>query len=540
MKGSAYPAVAAVQLSPRMFCHAENLDRLEALCAEAAAGGARLVVTPEMATTGYMYRSRAEIAPFVEPLPGPTSEQFSALARRSGAWFVIGMPEVEPATGHYYNAAALVGPAGLAGVYRKVHLHANDYLWAVEGAGGFPVFDTPLGRIGIQICQDGAYFEGARILALQGAELIAFPTNWLGNGASDTWRARARENGVWWVTANRYDEERGARFSGCSAICDPDGEIAAVAPRTGDAVVQAARGPLPARRLPAERRPELYRDLLQNTYRWGAGASVALPPGGAATVAVVQGEPPPAGVEALEWVEKQAAAACAAAYCEGPATGLVVFPELTLSGGRAAEAAYDGTGVLAAVGRLARVADLLQTHLVVGLLESAGPARYSTLLLIGPGGLRLSYRQAHPTPDSGVSPGDTGFVVADLPFGRVGLLTGRDLEFPESTRLLARAGADLIAVAAACNPGQDWLWRVRAWRNDVALAVANWSPGGQSLICNKLRADVRAAPAGAAILAQPVSFDDDSPQRRKETLRHLRASWYGGLVAGEIGGGIST
>ncbi len=89
--------VAAIQFEPTMFEKPSNVDGLFALVEAAAREGAQLIVTPEMATTGYCWQSREEVAPFVEPIPGPTTARFAALAREYGCHIVVGMAEVDPA-----------------------------------------------------------------------------------------------------------------------------------------------------------------------------------------------------------------------------------------------------------------------------------------------------------------------------------------------------------------------------------------------------------------------------------------------------------
>src|SRR5215471_10870986 len=101
--------VATVQFEPTMFEKERNIARLLELCEQAAKEGAKLIVTPEMGTTGYCWFDRNEVAPFVEKIPGPTTEGFAALARRHDCHVVIGMPEVDE-DGIYFNSAVLLGP----------------------------------------------------------------------------------------------------------------------------------------------------------------------------------------------------------------------------------------------------------------------------------------------------------------------------------------------------------------------------------------------------------------------------------------------
>ena len=202
--------VAAIQFEPLLGAKAANIARLLELTEAAARGGARLIVLPEMATTGYCWHDRAEIRAHVEPIPGPTTAAFADLARRFGCYIVVGMPELAPRTGIFYNSAALIGPEGVAGRYRKTHSYVADMKWAKDGDLGLPVWETPLGRIGIMICMDAGYFEPARLLALDGADVLCLPTNWLGEKSpAPAWMARAYENGCYVIGANRYGLERG-------------------------------------------------------------------------------------------------------------------------------------------------------------------------------------------------------------------------------------------------------------------------------------------------------------------------------------------
>ena len=270
--------VAALQFEPRLFAKEANLAALLRLTEEAAAGGARLIVTPEMATTAYCWASREEIAAEVEPVPGPSTQRFGEIAARYGCWIVLGLAEVDPESGVFYNSAVLIGPDGPAGLYRKTHSYISEPKWAKDGDLGLPVFETPLGRIAMTICMDAVYPETARIPALAGADVICFPTNWLSEKSpSPSWMARAAENGVYFVAANRYGLERGVQFSGGSAIIDPDGSLQAVLD-TGDGIVWGEVDPARARDkhpwpgreedLLADRRPDAYGTMTLNTYLW--------------------------------------------------------------------------------------------------------------------------------------------------------------------------------------------------------------------------------------------------------------------------------
>jgi len=189
---------AAIQYEPRILEKAENVKRQLQLTADAAGNGAKLIVLPEMNQVGYCYYDREEIRPYVEPIPGPTTQKYAEIARRFDTHIVVALAEVDPETDNFYNAQALIGPDGLIGKYRKVHSFISENKWAKDGDLGFPVYDTEVGRLGMLICMDQHYFETSRTLALKGADVICFSTAWLDErGPAPVWITRSFENGVY-------------------------------------------------------------------------------------------------------------------------------------------------------------------------------------------------------------------------------------------------------------------------------------------------------------------------------------------------------
>src|SRR5712691_2121269 len=299
--------VAAIQYEPRLGKKEKNVADLLHLVEEAAKHEARLIVLPEIATTGYCWESRTEIAPHVEPIPGPTTDRFQQLAATYGCFIAVSLPEVDPATNVYYNSMALISPDGVMGTYRKIHSYISENRWARDGDVGMPVWDTPLGRLAGLICMDAGYFEAGRIPALHGADILLFPTNWFDEKCpSSWWMARAFENGVYFIAANRYGVERGIQFSGGSCILDPDGSIQAYLDN-GEGIVYSEvdlnrcrdkswghpkEEPVGDRL--ADRRPAEYITLTNNTYLWeplryhSLYELGELPPGQLSCVAIIQ------------------------------------------------------------------------------------------------------------------------------------------------------------------------------------------------------------------------------------------------------------
>ncbi|MAG56199.1 MAG: hypothetical protein CMJ83_07915 [Planctomycetes bacterium] len=216
--------ISVVQTDPKLGATAGNLDTMVAAVESA---DAELVVFPECALSGYGFASKDEAWPFAELVPGPATERLVDASKRTGRWSIAGMLERDG--DDLFNAAVLMGPDGVAGVYRKNHLpFLGVDRFVTQGNHGFPVFDTPLGKIGILICFDLSFPEAARCLKLGGAQVICVPTNWPMAAAVSCEHAppvRAQENHVWIVTADRVGEESGFAFRGRSRICDPDGHV---------------------------------------------------------------------------------------------------------------------------------------------------------------------------------------------------------------------------------------------------------------------------------------------------------------------------
>jgi predicted amidohydrolase len=188
--------------------------------------GARLVIFPEAALTGYVFESEAEALDAAVEADGPEVAMLVDACAEADAWAVVGA--VERDHGRVYNAAFLVAPEGRIGRYRKVHtLCLGVDRFAARGEG-FRVWELPIGRIGLNIFYDGTFPESSRTLKLMGARLIVLPTNWprLTLKRAQT-TMRAYENHVFYFAVNRVGEERGTVFPGGSMAVAVDGEMLA-------------------------------------------------------------------------------------------------------------------------------------------------------------------------------------------------------------------------------------------------------------------------------------------------------------------------
>jgi predicted amidohydrolase len=254
------------QFAPRFGRPRENLKILRQALQTSRVD---LLVLPELATSGYLFRSRREVARAAEALDGPSVRALAGMARDHGCHLVAGLPEA--AGDRFYNSAVLVSPAGLVGCYRKVHLFNEEKRFFSPGESLLPLFDLGGVNVGLLVCFDHMFPEAARTLALQGAQVICHPSCLvLPEYGQLTTRVRALENRLFWVLANRHGcEDRGGVrlvYTGCSQVVAPSGEILARAGAAEDALTVVDIDPrqadnkqvTPLNDLFADRRSELY------------------------------------------------------------------------------------------------------------------------------------------------------------------------------------------------------------------------------------------------------------------------------------------
>ena len=248
MAESSLVRVACIQMEPRFGETAANVAHSLTLIEAAADAGAQLIVLPELANTGYVFETRAEALGLAEPVPGgPTTEAWVGIAARRNLHIVAGITEREGTA--LYNSAVVIGPQGYIGTYRKMHLWGAENLFFEPGNNGFPVFHTAIGRIGVAICYDGWFPETYRLQALQGADIVCVPTNWVPIPGQQDGReamatvlsmAAAHSNSMYIACADRIGTERGQPFEGQSVIVSYTGwPVAGPASRAGEETVIA-------------------------------------------------------------------------------------------------------------------------------------------------------------------------------------------------------------------------------------------------------------------------------------------------------------
>jgi predicted amidohydrolase len=252
--------VAAVQMDVHLAEVQRNLDSMIDRFREASAEGAALVVFPECALTGYCFSTRAEASAVAEPTSGPSFERLGGVCAELGAHVVIG--HIERDGDRLYNACSLVGPQGVVGTYRKVHLPSLGLDKLVDpGDRPFAVHEADGLRIGMHICYDGGFPEAGRVMSLLGADLLVLPTNWpthAETAAAHLMPCRALENTVYAMAVNRVGEERGFTFIGRSSIAAPNGETLAFGSPDREEILFADVDTAVARQKHLVRRPGLH------------------------------------------------------------------------------------------------------------------------------------------------------------------------------------------------------------------------------------------------------------------------------------------
>jgi len=219
------------QTGPKLGNKERNLKQISEQASKARRKNVDLLIFPELHLTGYTMRD--EVSHLAEPIPGPSTRKVETIAREHRVHVIFGMPEESEVKGVIHNTAVFVGPKGLIGKYRKIHLPTRSvfeerrYYRPGQDAS---VFKTDIGIIGLNICYDLYFPELTRLQALQGAELVVCIS------ASPGLRrrffegfclSRAMENAVYLAYVNRVGIEEGLQFWGGSRVIAPNGSVLA-------------------------------------------------------------------------------------------------------------------------------------------------------------------------------------------------------------------------------------------------------------------------------------------------------------------------
>ncbi|HUQ93215.1 MAG TPA: carbon-nitrogen hydrolase [Bryobacteraceae bacterium] len=244
---------------------ASNIDKAEQKIREAAAQSAQVICLQELFRSQYFCRVEdAALFDLAETIPGPSTARLGKVAKELNVVIVASLFE-KRAAGLYHNTAAVLGADGeLQGIYRKMHIPDDpgfyEKFYFTPGDLGFLNFDTRYGRIGVQVCWDQWYPEGARATSMLGASILFYPTaiGWhphekaqYGELQRDAWRtmqrAHAIANGIYVAAANRVGfegtAESGLEFWGGSFVADPFGQVIAEASTDKEEILVAEIDP---------------------------------------------------------------------------------------------------------------------------------------------------------------------------------------------------------------------------------------------------------------------------------------------------------
>jgi predicted amidohydrolase len=466
--------VAAIEFNPEFMELDRNIAAAAKSAEEAARNGARLIVMPEAAVSGYIYRDLPQFLPYMDTVPGKTTDALSAITKAHDCYIAIGIAEIDRDTGLTYNTGALVGPQGFIGKYRKNGLNPSDVLWFVPGNTGYPVFDTELGRITMIICYDDTYWEPARVAAVKGCDIVAYICSsdrllpQLGAAAvadkHSTIAAVQHQcawNGLAMVAADRNNAESNpttgitVTYGGAASIWQADGERIAHAPATNYAttmankasaiygIIDPAKFDNPQKATLARRRPELYRDVA--FYR-------------APTDTAASKTPVRVQVGALQYRIDEDDFEGNLNRCNELVTSLqsgasqhnlVVLPAFSFCGpvtaGNCKEIAENRLG--RSTQAASDLAVRLKSHLVASFVEHSEDRHYHTAVLISPNGKIVgNYRQTHlPQAWDGLLEPGADLPVFETEIGKIGMLLNDDFRFPEASAVLGLRRADIIA-----------------------------------------------------------------------------------------------
>lgn len=468
--------VAAVEFNPEFFEFEKNIPRIVSIAEEAAKAGAKIIVLPETATSGYIYKDRRQFDPFLDTVPGKTTDAIAKVTAKYGCYVTIGISEIDRTTSLAYNTGALIGPKGYIGKYRKVGLNPDDQLWFTPGNLGYPVFETEYGKLAMEICYDDTYWEIARTAAVKGAQIVCFmsssdralkrePSAWSNHSTISAVQEINAWNGVALIATDRNNSESNPTtgltvyYGGIASIWSPLGKKIAQAPASKPDVspshppfilyaeIDPSEFKNPVKASFAERRPEIYGDLAFYRAPYDPVTSTKRHEVSALAIQYT----PTAGDHTANYSKITKLIGSPKWAITGR---LIVLPEYSLTGvPRSAEEArkwaepIDGKTAQ----NLSILANQQATHVVGSFIEQSEEKLYVTAILIGPDGQTIgTYRKTHL--DAGekewAATGDR-FTVYETAIGRIGLMLGGEARFPEVSGILSVKRADIIALPSS-------------------------------------------------------------------------------------------
>ncbi|RUR13605.1 carbon-nitrogen hydrolase family protein [Legionella sp. km772] len=459
---------AAVAYDPAWGDLEGNIQRMVKGVEEVGKQGVKLAVLPETANMGYIFDNFAMAKPFLDTVPGKTTQALAEIARKYHMYIAVGLGELDPVSGLGYNTSALIGPEGYIGKYRKHGLNPQDQRWVSDGNLGFPVFDTELGRISLLICYDDTYWQYARLALLHQVDIIAWssvsdrvmPGTPVAQAKGDhstiaSVQHLSADTGAWVVAATRNGIETNPLtqqqlyYNGGSSIWDPAGNKVAQLPVVKPEVlpsgvhgvaittIEPAKSAPVRASLMARRRPELYGVLALHRAPTDPSNGTVL----ARTITITIEAGDLAHANQNTWVAPRK-------------NGIAVLPMLFHYGpNRSADEykrlAEKQNGPSEAI--ISQLAQEGQGYVAGSYPERSGDSVYHTIALANPTGAIIArYRATHLGLNSWAKEGDE-FVVVTTPIGRIALALAEELVVPEVYGVYSALRADLLAA-----PSGSW------------------------------------------------------------------------------------
>lgn len=502
---------------------AHNVPKMVEMAGEAAKNGAKLIVFPELSSTGFLYLTAADAGPNIDTIPGQATSALGKIAEQNNVYIAFGMIEKDTDTGVIFNSAAMVGPNGFVAKYRKNQLAVgDDNIFRAPGNLGFPVFDTELGKIAMLICYDDSQLQSLLLPALRGADIIAYPTASLYNpraerGANQdhtTIGSMATLPG--WVGTNviasdssgvdivsKYDVSLVG--PGGSAIWNARGEVLASAPVTTwtapkvDNITYAtidtdASNPQRDFWL-KHRRPELYSDY--NLYRPDFDGNVSPQPE-LVSALLVQYKPEEGAVDKNIVKVERLVAQTEQGYnlVVLPFNSLIGSTEITKETAPKLAEPLNGKSYQLASG----LAKKFRTYLLFSMPEVADGKYYETAVLFDYDGKQVGlYRKAHlnDAEKDWATAGDE-LPVFNTDLGRIAIVLNDEARIPEVTEIYGLKRATMLLTPVAyrakdyggpvaipkglvpedSNRGM-FMWFSMAKMSQAYTLVANYATGAQ-------------------------------------------------------------
>lgn len=233
--------VAVVQMDPKLGEIDKNLTKTLSFVEEATKEVANLIVFPECSLTGYCFNSKEQAMASALSVGDVWNDRLIEAAKKTNSHIIVGF--AEKSAGKLYNSALVIGPRGNLGVYRKSHLSQLGVdNFVTRGEGPYGLIETDFGKIGLLICYDVRFPEQARVLSLEGADVLVHLTNLPLTASSQVdflLPARANENRVYVLSSDRVGNEEGFSFLGRSTIYDLEGNVISQANNVDEVIIYA-------------------------------------------------------------------------------------------------------------------------------------------------------------------------------------------------------------------------------------------------------------------------------------------------------------